>query len=200
MPSPDAPDKASRASRLAARAPRALSAQEALKRAIEAERAAEAEPEAPDPAIEEAEREKKREAARQIAAAALARAEAAKAKATRPRKAPSRPAPAAISPGELLVKRLPAFQVERIVTLDRREAFKAVWTAHRTRAGVLQDPALVATADALIDASMRLPPRTLHAALVRSGTDEWAIFLDTASGTLLAALQPAARWLDGLSG
>lgn len=206
----DAKAPRSRTARLAKATPKAMSAQEALKAAIEAEQAAT--DHKADAARAKARARKKADAE---AKAALERAEAAKAAATRPRKeedptseeAPAakvaavRPSaqPAVTSPGELLTKRLPAFQAERILTIERREAFRGVWSAHRTRAGVEQDAAMLATADMLLDAARRLPPRAFHAARVASedGT-AWAVFIDTASGTLLAAVAPADVYLVGL--
>lgn len=207
--------KSSRVAKYAKGKTKALSAKEALQAAIEAETGA---------AKKHAEAVREKAHAKQKAdleaKKALAKAEAAKARATKPRKAKAEPdtdtgeapakaapassprkstQPAVTSPGELLTKRLPAFQAERIVTIERREAFRGVWSAHRTRAGVEQDAALLATADMLLDAAKRLPPRAFHAARVtaQDGT-AWAVFVDTASGSLLAAVTPADVYLVGL--
>ena len=71
--------------------------------------------------------------------------------------------------------------------------------ALRTRAVVDHDAAALATADMLLDAARRLPPRAFHAARLRDEQGEaWAVFVDTARGTVLAALTPADRYLVGL--
>jgi len=196
------------------KASKALSAQEALKAAIAAEQSA-----SEDRAAAVRAKAKAKQQANEDAKKVLARAEAAKAKASKPKAkakaepdtdsqaaAPAKAAPkrpstkaAVTSPGELLTKRLPAFRAERIVTIERREAFRGVWAAHRTRAGVEQDASMLATADMLLDAAKRLPPRAFHAARVTAEDGAaWAVFVDTASGSLLAAVTPADVYLVGL--
>lgn len=192
--------KASRVEALAQKAPpKPMSAQEALEAAIAAEQAAaQPAPKArrtpPDPHAED-------EAQR-----ALARAEAAKARATRPAprpESPSRPPTSSgprLSPASLIEQRLPSLRIERILTIERREAFRATWAAHRSRASVQQDPSLLATADRLVLAAQQLPSGQLHAAhLIDASGTSWAVFIDGTTRTLLAALSPAETYLAGSS-
>lgn len=179
-----------------------MSAQEALAAALAAEETAPAEPEPPPRPEEAAPRKPARvkKAANPEAEAqaqqALAKAEATKAKASRP----TTPQRRTKSPAALLSRRLPAFTIEQILTVQRREAFRATWAAHRSRAELEQDLPLMATADRLVLAAKDVPDGALHAArMIDAERVHWAVFLDGTTGRLLAAVQPADTFLAGSS-
>src|SRR5690606_3956670 len=127
---------------------------------------------------------------------ALERAPAAAAEAARtvqpappraePRTTPPPPPPApdpAPGPG----RRLPGAEVVEVRVVRLREAFRALWTAHRVRALADDDVPTVVTADVLLDAASRVPEGALAAAHVRRGGRDYAVFVDLASGMLLGA-------------
>lgn len=166
------------------RVPKPMSAQEALRRALE--------------------EEQEQDGARAKAKAATAAPPAA-ARATRPSPAassapkPPAPQPALRDPHKLLAQRLPDAEIVEVRPVTRRDTFQAVWTAHRVRAATSDDLALLVAADVLTDASRRLPVGALQAARVRKDGSDLAVFVDAAAGVLLGALAPADLYLAGVS-
>ncbi|MCB9664283.1 MAG: hypothetical protein H6732_09230 [Alphaproteobacteria bacterium] len=158
------------------RAPKPVSAQDALRKALEEEKEAE-----------------------QAKAKAAVAAKSAKARAPRPPAPKPAPPPTLKDPTALLGQRLPDAQVVSVVAVTRRDAFQAVWTAHRVRAATSDDLPLLISADVLTDASKRLPAGALQAARVRKGDAELAVFVDVQAGVLLGALAPADLYLAGVS-
>lgn len=178
------------------RAPKPTSAKAALQAALEAEAREAEQASKADAARLLVEQAKQRLAAQAPAPVA---APAATPKAAAPKAAPVAAAPST-TPASVLERRLPGYTVSRVVAVDERTTFAALWTAHRVRAAVEGDTALMVTADVLLHAATRLGPGALHAAEVTApGADTpSAIFLDTADGVLLGVAQPAALYLAGL--
>lgn len=177
-----APAPAPKKSSLADRAPKPMSAYEAMRLAIEQEKAEEAaKAAAPKPAPKPAApKAAAKPAPKPVAPAAV-------------------PAQAALpDAGELLAQRLPSYTVQSVTAVSSLAAFKAVWTAHRVRAAAEQNAALVVTADVLIDAAGRLPAGSLFAAKITGADESLAVFIDTANGALIGAAAPADLYLAGI--
>ena len=98
----------------------------------------------------------------------------------------------------VLSQRFPAATIGAPTSVAKRDAFAAVWGAHRARAGVEQDVALMITADALVAAAQALPSGGLVAAEVTVDGVAWAVFVDTTTGRLIGGAQPAALYLAGV--
>lgn len=188
-PQPAAPEKRS----LADRAAKPLSPQEALRLAIEEEARQAA---APKVVVT---RSSIKPGASPPAAAQPAPAAAPRPAAAQPAAAPRPAEPVTVrDPSALLGERLAGAHVLRVLPVNNRVVFQALWQAHRARAAVEGDIALLVAADALVDAAHRVPEGALFAAELSWRGEAWAVWLDAARGAPLAAARHPELLLAGL--
>lgn len=140
--------------------------------------------------------------AEQVAAAAnkKAKAEAATAAARpKPRKAPpAEPVAPAHTVADVLGRFVSGAVVKREVPITNSVVFRALWTAHRARAGASSDLGLLVTASVLLDAVERLPKGCLVAAHATLADRDVAVWIDVARGVVLGVAEPGEVYLAGL--
>ncbi len=172
---------------LAERTSKPVSVEEALRRAIEEEKAAPA-PKAAAPS--------------KPAAPATAPAPAAPPAAAAPVAAPAKPvapAPVVLHDAQAVLReRLPGVHVVRAVTVSNRVVFSALWQAHRARALADKDLALLVTSDALLDAATRVPEAALVAAHIEAHDGAWAVWVDASRPAMLGLARQPELLLAGL--
>ena len=167
-----------------------MSAREALARAKSRESAAPAEPASPSPAPAP------RAASPSPALARRAAPSASPPPAAR-RKRRTKKKGRRTEVHELIHGLVPDAQIQRTIPIGNRVVFKALWTAHRTRARADGDLPLVLAADALLAAST-LPKGLFFAASVQAGEHTWAVFVDLDAQRVLAAVPRPEVYLAGV--
>ena len=104
-------------------------------------------------------------------------------------------APAA-DPAAVIAKALPkATLLGDLLPVSNIAVFTALWKANRTRAVHTNDIQGIVTANVLLEAVGRV---SIVAAKVNHDGADWAVWVDAASGTLIAAATPAEIYLTGL--
>lgn len=106
--------------------------------------------------------------------------------------------PVHVDPRAVIERRLPAFDLVEVRPVAQRDTFRALWTAHRVRAATEGDARMLVTADVLLDAASRVAPGALFGARIRRQDKEHALFLDASSGVLLGLTDQPDLYLAGL--
>ena len=114
----------------------------------------------------------------------------------KPAPAPVAAAPVVADPTAIITKALPKATLQGdLLPVHNVAVFTALWKANRSRALHTNDIQGIVTANVLIEAVGRVH---LVAAKVSHEGHDWAVWVDTASGTLIAAATPADIYLTGL--
>ena len=114
----------------------------------------------------------------------------------KPAPAPVAAAPVIADPTAIITKALPKATLQGdLLPVHNVAVFTALWKANRSRAVHTNDIQGIVTANVLIEAVGRVH---LVAAKVSYEGHDWAVWVDTASGTLIAAATPADIYLTGL--
>jgi hypothetical protein len=105
---------------------------------------------------------------------------------------------AAVAPDQVVRAVLPSASVGQSTAVQSSAVLRALFQAHRARAVMTHDLALLSASSVLVDAADRVPAGRLHALRVGIAGADYAVFVDTDRGALLAVLAPPDLYLAGL--